>query len=111
MSGLRIALGTILAILLCTALLFYSGFIGNFYSSTVDRQRLDIERTNFEHSKSYIKGISDDLAIYKFEYEKTQDETEKRAIQQMVCNRFCDVETDLLSSKSLQNFLYRMRGY
>lgn len=98
-------------IIIVTGLSLGTGYFGNFYKSTVIKQSVDIDREIFEKSKSHIKGMADDLAKYKYEYETSKDDISKQAIRDLIVDRFADFDVNDLNNPSLRSFLIRMRGF
>jgi len=105
----------VLSVLLVIGALFATPFVMGEYNilfkKTIIKRSKDVDRKIYETSKSYIKGASQDLAKYQFEYYNTLDADEKIAIQQLVLNRFSDLEASQLNNTSLKQFLIKMRGY
>jgi len=101
----------VLSILISISLLsLYFGFFGNFFDSTVTKQHLDIQRTNFEHSKSYIDGKIDDLAKYKREYDRASTKDEKEQVKNYILSDFANFNTNDIQNSDLRNFLLTLEG-
>jgi hypothetical protein len=100
----------ILALVALTFTLFYFGFIGNIFDSTVGKQHLDIQRTNFERSKPYIQGKIDDLAKYKREYDTAQTKDEKQQVKNYILSDFANFNTNDIQNSDLRNFLLTLEG-
>lgn len=101
----------VLAVLLSISLLsLYFGFFGNFFDATVGKQQLDIQRTNFEHSKSYIDGKIDDLAKYKREYATAATKDEKEQVKNYILSDFANFNTADIQNSDLRNFLLTLEG-
>jgi hypothetical protein len=109
----NVLLGTLLAIGIIvgmTAIGFYSGFIGNIYDATVGKQHMDVERTNFKESKSYVEGMIQDLAKYKRQYDQAQTDSDKKTILNFVNNEFANFDASKIEDSALLNFLNQARG-
>lgn len=100
----------IVGFIVLTAIGFYGGFIGNFYDSTVEKQQLDIQRSNFEHSKSYIDGKIDDLAKYKREYDRASTKDEKEQVKNYILSDFANFNSNDIQNPDLRNFLLTLEG-
>ena len=70
----------------------------------------DVERENFERSKSYSHGMTADLAKYYGEWGNA-DEQAKKVVEAVVRDRFADFDADLVKSDELREFLKKCRGY
>lgn len=110
MNTFKIIFISIIGLLVLTAIGFYSGFISNFYESTVTKQHLDIQRTNFEHSKSYIDGKIDDLAKYRREYDTAQTKDEKQQVKNYILSDFANFNVNNINNDNLRNFLLNLEG-
>ena len=93
-----------------TGLAFYFGFLGNAYDATVTKQHNDIERNNFEHSKSYVEGKIQDLSKDKREYERATSDSDKQSILNYVANDFSSFNIDDITDNGLRDFLLKARG-
>jgi hypothetical protein len=100
----------ILTLILLVATPFIVGEYNLLYKSTIMKKSRNIDRDIYETSKSYVKGASQDLANYKFQYDKASED-ERQAIAGLVRNRFSDLEPSQLKSYQLQVFLKEVRGY
>ena len=85
------------------------GWVGgkgdNFLRRTIGKERATIEREVFEESKSYVKGMADDLSKYKLEWMKEKDNTVKRAIINHVNSVYADFDADTLHDDDLAEWL------
>lgn len=89
---------------------FSTGYIQNFYDSTVTKQHMNIERTNYEQSASYVQGVVNDLSKQKLEYDKSTDQTAKQAIMSYVNDRYASFDVNKINDPALANFLLKARG-
>jgi hypothetical protein len=110
MNVLKGILLSIAVLAVLTAIGFYSGFIGNFYDSTVGRQQMDVQRENFEHNKSYVHGKIDDIAKYKREYERAKTKDEKEQVRNIILDDFANFDPKLIDNADLYNFLKDMEN-
>ncbi len=99
----------ILAIVLILGLTFALGGAGLLYKKTITKEGINIDREIFEKSKSYIKGISDDLAKYQYELTTTEDEKARKAICKLIITRCADLDINDLNSPDLRKFLNDVR--
>lgn len=107
---LRWILAVVAFIVITAGVLFYFGFLGNAFDATVGKQRMDIERNNFKHSKSYVEGKVQDLAQYKREYDRTKDANEKQQILNVVSDQFANFDESQIESQQLRQFLDKAMG-
>lgn len=73
-------------------------------------QQANIQRDIFKENKSYIEGMAQDLAKYKYELETEKDETTQKAIKEMIRGKYADFNIDNLQDRNLQQFLRGIRG-
>lgn len=103
--------GTFLGILIIfTGIGFYTGYIQNFYDATVTKQHMNIERTNYEQSASYVQGKIDELSKDYAEYNQTADPTAKTALLTTVRTSMASFDINNITDPALQNFLLKARG-
>lgn len=85
--------------------------LGSIHLNGILKQhQADVEREVFENTKSYVKGMSDDLAKYKFEFTMSDDEVEKEAIADLIRSRFADFDSNDLNNRELREFLANIRN-
>lgn len=70
----------------------------------------DADRKIFENTKTYVGGMADDLAKYKYEFQKEKDPVAKQAIVDLVVSRFADFDVNELNDKDLREFLKDARN-
>jgi len=84
---------------------FMIGGISLVYKSTIKRQEINIQRKNFEQSKSRLHGIADDLAKYKYELRTEEDKMARKAIIELIIDRTSSLNVNDLEDDSLRNFV------
>lgn len=104
--GLMVLLVTILFI----GIAFGTGWLGVFYTETIGKEQINANREVFEQSKSYVKGMADDLAKYKYELTTTTDQTERKAIIDLIIDRYADFDETKLDNENLRWFLQDVRN-
>jgi len=92
------------------AVIFIFGLFGLGYYKFFAPKYMDVERTVFENTKSYVQGIQQDLGKYYFEYQ-SGTEDDKAAIRATIQMRFAEVDSSKLQSPQLRAFLTKTRGY
>lgn len=102
--------GIILAIALLAGLIFGGGYLGLHYKQVFGVANKDVDRQIFKQSATYNEGVLDDLAKYKLEMIKAEDDVEKAAIAEMVNSRFANYDEDKIESDDLQDFLSDCRN-
>lgn len=70
----------------------------------------NVRREVFEETQSYVHGKIQDLAKYKGEYDKADDEG-KEAIRHLIVIRFAEFDDSKIKASGLRGFLVKMRGY
>lgn len=93
-----------------TYLLFALGYIGNKYDETVGKDHANIERQNFEQSKSYVDGKVQDLENYRKEYQQTTSKAEKEQIKNYIVDEFSNFNENNIQNQSLKQFLDEMEN-
>jgi hypothetical protein len=89
---------------------FGSGYIQALYNRTVGVEIESSKRDIYKENKSHVEGMIKDLSNYKMQYEKSDSEKEKKAIQSRIVNDFANFDTNKIDNTSLQLFLEKMRG-
>ncbi len=97
--------GGILVLALLLAFSWGMGWFGVFLKNTVGVANTTADRNIFEKGKSYIQGMNSDLANYKYEFEKEKDPVAKKAIVNMVRDKFASFNIADIESVTLQIFL------
>lgn len=75
------------------------------YKSYFGTRNADVDREIFENNKSYVKGMADDLAKYKYELSTNEDEVERKAIIDLIIDRCADFDKSKLENPKLERFL------
>lgn len=81
------------------------------WHGVTDPMRENVKREVFEETKSYNEGKIQQLAKYKFEYDKADSFENKQAIESVVRTMFADFDADNINNESLQTWLVQIRGY
>lgn len=89
-----------IAIVVVVATIFF-GVIGFAYKMAAT----NADRVIFKQSVTYNEGMLDDLAKYQYEYNSTDDETEKKAIATLVRNRFANFDKSKIENHDILKFL------
>ncbi len=63
-----------------------------------------------KQSLTYNEGVLDDLAKYKLEMIRSEDEVEKKAIANMVVDRFANYDESKIETEDLRKFLKDCRN-
>lgn len=72
-------------------------------------KREAVRREVFKQTRSYNEGKEQQLIKYRFEYMKSSDEIEKKAIASTIRLAFADYDESLLDSEELRVFLKEMK--
>jgi len=91
-------------------LFFLFGLYSLGWMKFFEPKRENIRREIWEQMQSRVHGVVQDLAKYKYEYEKA-DSNGKEVIRQVILQRFAQFDEKKIESENLRNFLTRMRGY
>ena len=104
-------IGIVLLIVVILGILSYAfGWLDVFKAKTIGKEMVQTQREIYEESKSYVKGVSDDLARFKYELIKTEDPVEREAIIETIIDRFSDFDVSKLDNPDLQKFLNDVRN-
>ncbi len=68
------------------------------------------DRIIFKQSITYNEGVLDDLAKYRFEMIQAKDEIEKKAIAELVVQRFANYDESKIETRDLKQFLKDCRN-
>jgi len=68
------------------------------------------DRLIFKQSVTYNEGVLDDLAKYRLEMIKAEDDIEKNAIAEMVNSRFANYDESKIENSDLKEFLRDCRN-
>lgn len=104
-AGLWIVLGIILLFVVSAVLYLGGGKVENRYIETIEKERVNIERENFEESKAYVHSMVEDLSKYKMELAKTEDMVERDAIITYINENYATLDPELIDNESLRVFL------
>lgn len=107
--------GTIILIILILfatiALSFGLEWMGLEWEGFFKAKKANIDREVFENTKSYVEGMIGDLADYQYEFKTAENEVEKKAIGQLIRNKYADFDYDLIDNIDLKLFLQKiLRG-
>lgn len=96
---------TIWVLILLIIVVFVLGIFGLGYKATIGKESVNIDRQIFKNSKSYVEGMGNDLAKYKYELQTEKDPVAKRAIVDLIINKYGDFDAEKLDNPDLKNFL------
>jgi len=92
------------------ALIIILGIIGMmFLGVALDLFHVDADRFVFKNSVTYTEGVADDLAKYQHEFSTSEDDTDKKAIAELVTSRFANINENNIESPDLREFLIKCR--
>lgn len=101
LAGLATAVGVAICVGGIAALIFFGPDIHQFFGT----RYADADREIFKGTVTYNEGMLDDLAEYKYEYDKAADEVEKAAIASLVRSRFANFDQSRIENRDLLKFL------
>lgn len=94
------------AVIRCLLLVVVLGVFGFGYKY----MGVNADRLIFKQSITYNEGVLDDLAKYKLEMIQSETEVEKRAIANLVVERFANYDETKIESNDLREFLEDCRN-
>ncbi len=103
-------LGLVAWILIIT--MFAAVVLGGFslaYRKVIGVRSANIEREIFLESQSQVQGAIRDLANYRRQYNQAEDDSEKKAISQLIVNRLSHLDPDYVDDRELRDFLLDVR--
>lgn len=103
-------IGGVVALLLFIGVIWGFTHFDLFYQQVFAPKYADIKRETFEHSKSYVHGMVNDLSDYKREYERTSDPDEKEQILNYIDSHFANFDAELIDNSTLYKFLLDVRN-
>jgi N-acetyl-anhydromuramyl-L-alanine amidase AmpD len=74
------------------------------------KQQANVQREIFKENKSYVEGMVSDLAKYKYELTIEKDPIAKRAIVDLIIDKYGNFDITKLEDISLQRFLIDIRN-
>lgn len=92
-------------IIILIILTFVFGGIGVGYKLTVGKANINADREIFEHNKSHVHSMIEDLSKYKLELARTEDKTERKAIINFITENYATFDSNLIENKTLKSFL------
>jgi hypothetical protein len=104
-------MAVILVIGLSIGIAFASGLLDLEFYRFFGTRRASVQREIFKENKSYVEGMVSDLGKYKYEYEIETDEVAKKAIENMIRDRFANFDSSNIESYGLKQFLIQTRGF
>jgi hypothetical protein len=104
-----------IVVFMITATLIYLmlGFVGvldlQFYKH-YGKEKANIQHEIFKENTSYIEGMASDLAKYKYEISIEKDVIARKAIANLIIDKYSNFDINKLEDSSLQNFLRDIRN-
>lgn len=77
----------------------------------IEPMREDARREVFEETKSYVHGKIQQLAKYKYEYDRSEDPLSRGGIKSVIRSQFAAFDADNIRDYKLKNFLIKIRGF
>ena len=105
-----VLLSTIGVIALLVALTFIFGWFGVGYTKTVEKAQINANREVFKVSKPYVEGMVSDLAKYKYELTTEKDSTARKAIIDLIIDKYGNFDESKIENVSLRNFLINIKN-
>ncbi len=109
MKKFIIGFGVVLAFIVTFGVVVPSIQLG--YISFWNPKFQSVERTTFKETKSYIEGMTMDLAKYYGEYQEAKTDETKSVVKNLVRLRFSDFDKNNIDSYELRGFLVECRGF
>ena len=100
--------------LITFAILVIPYFLGGYsllYRSVFGVAQRDVERRIYEQSKSRVHGLVEQLAKYKYEYDRSTSAADKEAIVQVIRATMATLDANDVEPVLLRQFLINTRGY
>jgi hypothetical protein len=100
----------ILVIGLFIGLGFGFGYLGVSYKNTIGVADANADRKVFKENKSYVEGMISDLAKYKYELSTEKDAIARKAIVELIVDKFANFSPDRIEDIGLKNFLIKIKN-
>lgn len=101
---------TLVTIVILYLIAGFTGLIDLQFSQYFGVKQANVQRQIYKENKTYTEGMASDLAKYKYELTTEKDPTARKAIVDLIRNKFADFNVDSLESADMRNFLRDIRG-
>ncbi len=109
MKIFKTMLGVLMILIVFVGFLVATGLIELEFYRYFGIQRASIRREIFKENKSYVEGMISDLAKYRYEYQREEDEKAKKAIADLIRTKFSNFNLDNIENDQLKRFLINIR--
>jgi len=107
---LLIGLVIILVIGALIGLSFGMGWVGVGYTKTVGVAQQSANREVFKENKSYVEGMVSDLAKYKYELATEKDPIARKAIVELIIDKYANFDISKIKDANLVRFLQNVKS-
>ena len=97
--------GILLAIAVLIAIIWGGSYMGLKHKQTFGVAHKDADREIFKQSATYNEGKLDDLAKYRLDMIKAEDDVERSAIADMVNLIYANYDKSKIENRDLREFL------
>jgi len=108
MKKLKIAVISLLVLVLLVSLNFAFGFTDVFYTKTVVKAKQNANREVYEQSKSFVEGKRQSAIKYYKEYNKATD-SQKQALKNIISQDFASFDEDKYLTGELRDFIHNCK--
>lgn len=108
MSTKKIVGYSLLGLLVLIALGWVFGMNRVLYTKIIGKEQQNADREVFEETQSYVEGKRQEAAKYYREYMKSEDESDKAVIREVIANSFANFDETKLE-QPLQTFVYNCK--
>jgi hypothetical protein len=91
------------------SLSFGLGWMNVGYKNTIGVAEANADRNIFKENKSYVEGMISDLAKYKYELSTEKDTIARKAIIDLIIDKFASFDIKNLENSDLKKFLQDIR--
>mgnify|MGYP001809707739 CR=1 FL=1 len=89
---------------------YFFADLGLTVKENFGQRNANIEQKIFKKSTPYIEGMLDDLAKYKYELQQEESKSGKKAIADLINDRFANFDENAIESADLKQFLADVRN-
>lgn len=105
MSKVKVVLVVVLVFVLLTTFSVGTGLLDIKIYQILGQEKASADREIFEENKSHVKGMIDDLADYRYQWQTADSETSKKAILDLVRSKFSDFKLNNINNDDLRLWL------
>lgn len=84
---------------------FGTGYLNVGYTQTVGKAQQNAENKVFHQTQAYVDGAVQDISKTKLEYDKSKDETAKKALVDYIQSTYANLDPSQINNSSIASWL------